>query len=379
MKPDPAARLGPVRRIAVFRALVLGDMICATPALRALKARFPQARLTLIGLPWARAWAERQTCIDEFIVFPGHPDLPEGPVDEAAWPGFIDQVRRCRFDMVVQLHGSGRVTNGLVAQWGARHIVAFHEPDRPDPGGGLGRLWPMRGTEPERLLGLVEGLGCAPEPDGDAPLMVDFPIRPADRDEALALLTRHRLPVRERGASYVCMHPGAQLASRRWPAARFAAVADALTDAMGPRCRGIVLTGVASEAVLVAQVQAAMRHPAVNLAGQTSLWSLGALIEGAGLLVCNDTGVSHVAAALRTPSVVVSCGADVSRWRPHDTLRHRVLWADRPCRPCMHAACPYAHECATDVHPDAVVAAALSLLQAGRGGIARRMAGMHPD
>jgi ADP-heptose:LPS heptosyltransferase len=108
-----------------------------------------------------------------------------------------------------------------------------------------------------------------------------------------------------------------------------------------------VITGTAAEAPLAEAVRQAMRAPAVSLAGKTTLWTLGALIKGARLLVCNDTGVSHIATALRTPSVVVSLGADVSRWAPADGQRHRVLWKPMPCRPCSHADCPVGHGCAT--------------------------------
>ena len=98
------------------------------------------------------------------------------------------------------------------------------------------------------------------------------------------------------------------------------------------------------------------------MAGRTSLWTLGALIARASLLICNDTGVSHVAAALATPSVVVSCGADVARWAPLDSRRHRVLWSAEPCRPCSFPTCPYAHPCATAISEEQVTAAALQVL-----------------
>jgi ADP-heptose:LPS heptosyltransferase len=100
-----------------------------------------------------------------------------------------------------------------------------------------------------------------------------------------------------------------------------------------------------------------MRRPATNLAGHTSLGALGALIDGAEAMVCNDTGVSHIAAALRCPSVVVSSGADVARWAPLDAALHRVQWQDMACRPCAHAACPIGHPCAKAVTPAQVMAA----------------------
>jgi ADP-heptose:LPS heptosyltransferase len=354
-------QLGPVRRIAVFRALVLGDMVCATPALRALKHRFPGASLTLIGLPWARSWAARQTCIDDFIAFPGHPRLPESTVDEAAWPGFLDEVRSRRFDLMVQLHGSGGVTNGLVAQWGARHLAAFHEAGRPEPEVGLGTPWPQEGREPERLLRLVDGLGREQgrEQQRDRETLA-FPLLPQDEVEAHALLRTHSLMHDESVQPYVCLHPGAQMASRRWPVERFAQVGDALVQALPGLA--VLITGIEKEALLAQQLQKAMRHPAIDLCGKTSLGSLGALVRGARLLVCNDTGLSHVAAALGTHSVVVSCGSDLARWSPRDTKRHAVVWRAPACRPCMHTVCPYGHECAHDIHAEEVIDHAMAHL-----------------
>src|SRR5262249_26356518 len=87
----------------------------------------------------------------------------------------------------------------------------------------------------------------------------------------------------------------------------------------------VVLTGTAGEAELTRAVARAAAVPCVDLAGRTSLGALGALLDRARLLVCNDTGVSHLAAALRVPSVVVSTGDNPSRWAPVDARRHRVL------------------------------------------------------
>jgi ADP-heptose:LPS heptosyltransferase len=123
----------------------------------------------------------------------------------------------------------------------------------------------------------------------------------------------------------VCVHPGASVPERRWPAERFAAVARAFAD----RGLRVVLTGTSPEAGLTEQVAREANVACVDLAGRTDLGVLAALLSEARLLVCNDTGVSHLAAALRTPSVVLSTGDNPARWAPADGSRHRVLCADR--------------------------------------------------
>lgn len=353
--------LGRVRHIAVFRALVLGDMLCALPALRALRARFPTAHIALVGLPWAREWAQRVDEVDEFIAFPGWPGLPEKPCAVEDLPDFIADMQGRRLDLAVQLHGSGGTVNPMIATWGARRVAAFFEPGAWCPDPELGCPWPTEGSEIERLLTLPHRLG--------APAVrhqLALPLTADDRAAAMALLVSQAAsqatPAAARGDAYVVVHPGAQLPSRRWPPARFAQVADALAE----QGYTVVLTGTAGEAALAQAVQAAMRHAPLNLVGRTSLWTFAALVERARLVVCNDTGTSHVAAALGTPSVVISSGSDVSRWAPADARTHRVLWAERECRPCAHPTCPYPRSCADDIDAAVVIGVAAQMLQRPR-------------
>jgi ADP-heptose:LPS heptosyltransferase len=281
--------------------------------------------------------------VDRFIEFPGYPGLPESMADIAALPEFLQHMQHERFDLLLQMHGSGRITNPLMAACGARHTGGFFEPGNYAPELQLFVPWPSQGHEIERLLALTDRLGLPRQGT-----QLEFPLNDTDRIELASVW-----PGAYGGQPYVCVHAGAQLPSRRWPPERFAAVADTLAE----RGFTVVLTGTSGEAALVGQVEQAMTHMAVNLAGKTHLWTLGALIEHARLLVCNDTGVSHIAAALGTRSVVVSAGVDVSRWAPLDRAQHPVLWQLTPCRPCSFARCPYDHECAKAITPQMVVTA----------------------
>jgi len=337
------------RQILVFRALALGDWLCATPALRALRAAAPHANVVACGLPWTAELAARLVTVDEFLPFPGHPELPERAPDPGALEAFVARVRARRFDLALQMHGSGCIVNPLVVGCGAACTAGFAAPGTGE-GLDLAVPWPEHGNEIERCLALTDALGAPREG-----LRLDFPLTGDDRRAASALLAAHGIAGR-----HAVLHPGSRLASRRWAPERFASVADALAE------RGliVVLTGSAAEAPLTAAVRAACRHAPVDLAGRTpSLWTLGAIVASAALVVANDTGLSHIAAALRIPSVIVASGSDVSRWAPLDPLLNRVHWHATTCRPCAHDVCPTAHECAAGVAADAVVDTALSILE----------------
>jgi ADP-heptose:LPS heptosyltransferase len=342
---EPVERREAPRRVAVFRALQLGDLLCAVPALRALRNGHPGAKITLIGLPWAADFVRRfARLVDRFVEFPGFPGLPEREPDLAALPRFLAAAQASHYDLALQMHGRGDLTNSIVAALGARTTAGFYPQggDCPDPLRFL--PWPETGTEIHRALALTDFLGLPRAGD-----RLEFPIDDDEQEEAQALRERHALPTRR----FVCVHPGARLYTRRWPPEYFAAVARDIVE----RGLRIVLTGSGEEALVTRRI--ARMLPAgsvVDLAGQTRLGVFAALLAHARLLVSNDTGVSHVAAALRVPSVVVSCGADPRRFAPLDHALHEVLHHPVACRPCTHLRCPVGHACAHKLTPDRVVA-----------------------
>jgi ADP-heptose:LPS heptosyltransferase len=304
------------RQIALFRALPgLGDMLCAVPAMRALRAALPEAKITLIGLPWAEIFVQRfHAYLDGFIEFPGHPGLPDRIPQLRQFPAFLADIQAHDFDWVVQMHGNGNLINPLAVLLAARRTAGFYVPGRycPDPDCFL----PYPEHEPEvwRLLRLMEFLGIPNQGDN-----LEFPLGSADWQELHALEEAQGL----QPGGYVCVHPGASVTERCWPPERFAAVADTLVES-GLQ---VVLTGTSRETVLTEQIARMMKHRPVNLAGRTSLGALGALLSQACLLVCNDTGVSHLAAALKVPSVVIFSQSDPDRWAPLDRERHRILYS----------------------------------------------------
>lgn len=304
-----------VRTVVVFRALQLGDMLCAVPALRALRCALPQAHITLVGLPWARQFAERfRAYIDRFSAFPGHAALPEQPVEREQLAAFYQSMHDQQFSLSLQLHGNGLVTNGIVHSFRARTRAGF-------AAGGSAECdqlhffpYPQGGAEPLRLLNLVALLGARP-----AGAQLDFPLMAADWDE----LNGSGLGAGLVAGSYFCVHPGASRPDKCWPPQHFAALADQLAREfrLTP-----VLTGSGKETALANAVAACMKTPAINAAAPISIGAMAALMSGARLLICNDTGVSHIAAGLRLKSVVVFSTADIKRWAPLDHALHRCVW-----------------------------------------------------
>ncbi len=293
-----------VSRIAIFQALNLGDLLCATPALRAIRHHFSAAEIVLIGRPWARELVSRLPAIDRVIPFPGHPGIAESPEHsgetQVIWPPF---------DVAIQMHGSGIESNGFVASLGATRSLGYGAAN--DDRLTIVREWLEEEPEPVRWLRLISALGV--RADG---IHLDFPITRDEQKQATTLIG----PPDERPV--IGLHAGASDPARRWPPAAFAALADQLMSQVNAR---IVLTGVESERALTAQVRSAMDVPAKDLAGQTTLGQFGAVIAALDLLVTNDTGASHIAAAMGTPSVVLFGPTDPRRWAPLDLVRHHVI------------------------------------------------------
>ncbi len=325
---------GEPQRIVILRALQLGDSLCAVPAWRALRTAHPQAHITLIGLPWAHTFVSRfRHLVDDLLEFPGLPGFPEREPDVQAFPAFLAHIQQQEFDLALQMQGSGNLSNTLTMLLGARQAAGFYLPGQycPDPQRFL--VYPEHEPEVWRHLRLMEFLGLPLQ--GDA---LEFPLTEQDRRDFEALPEAQAL----QHSPYVVLHPGARAPERRWPAERFARVALALAR----QGLQIVITGSAQERSLAQAVQhhiAAQAGAAprlYNLAGRTSLGALAVLLQGASLLVSNDTGASHLAAALKTPSVILFLASDPLRWAPLDRDLHRAIprALDEPVRLVIDSA-----------------------------------------
>lgn len=342
-----------VRRVALVRLRVgLGDLLASVPALRALRAARPDLEVSYVTFPEVAPVLARQVrYIDDLVAFPGWPGIPERAVDRAGLAPFLATTRARGFDLAVQMYGRSPAANEVTERLGARRTSGFFTPGAYTADLATHLPYPERRREVDRHLDLVEFLGAPRGDDG-----LEFPLTEEDDGEAAVLLAAAGV-----GPPYAVVHPGATAESRRWPPERFAAVADVLAE-RAP----VVLTGAPGEEPLTAAVAERMRASATDLCGRTSLGGLAAVVSSAALLVSNDSGPAHLAAALGTPSVTVFLAGDPDRWAAADRYRHRVVHADVTCRPCTLQRCPIDLRCATALAPRVVAEECLALLDGRR-------------
>jgi ADP-heptose:LPS heptosyltransferase len=338
------------RRIAVFRAIFLGDLLLAVPALRAFRAGFPQAEITFIGLPWAESFIARfHRYVDRFVQFTGYPGIVEVPVFPERTRVFLAEQRAYGYDLVIQMHGSGGTSNPFCLALGGRATAGYYL-GSPPPGLSLAAPYPDDQPEVWRNLGLARLVGCRLlDPT------LEFPLSAEDRAEASGLLAA--MPAD--GCPRVGLHAGASAPSRRWPAEHFAALGDELACRFGAQ---IVLTGGVAERPVVQDVAARMGTRPLDLCGRTSLGGLAAVIGSLHLFVSNDTGPAHLADALGTPSITIFGPADHQRWAPLDRQRHRVVLPAAECDPACGRECVRDQHCLRGIRPDQLLEMAETML-----------------
>ena len=342
------SRASTERKVALVRASRIGDFICATPAFRALRRALPGARIALIALPFVRDLAARSASLDRFIPFPGWPGMAEQFFDPRRTLRALARLQSERFDLAIQMHGTGVYSNVYTLMLGARLTAGFvREHDGP------GRLdaafvMPSQGREAERLCALTAFLGAPPA----APGACEFPLTPQDHEGAQRLLAGARPP-------FLGLHPQARKAEKRWPAGRFLEAAGALQERRGGT---VVLLG-AEAGGHAPPPSAKAGGPLIDLAGRTSLGVLGAVIARLSLLLTNDSGPAHIAYALGVPTVTIFGETDPARWGPPEGGPFRVVRRDLPCRPCAEDGCLFGYECLSAVTVDEVVGAASEVIE----------------
>jgi lipopolysaccharide heptosyltransferase II len=355
------------RNILCVRLDSLGDVLMSTPAIGALKEDRADRRITLLTSPSGAAAARLVPEIDDVLVYEApwmkHTSARFDPSPEYA---MAELLRAKQFDAAVifTVYSQSPLPAAFLCYMAGIPLRLAHCHENPYQ---LLTDW-VKDPEPherirheaQRQLDLVATVGA--RTGGDRTMSVRVPEGAIER--VTALLAAAGLDLAH---PWLVLHPGATAASRRYPAERYAEVVRRLVDESSAQ---VVLTGGEDEIELIDMIRELAsgppsdRHPAViSLAGLLDLGELAALLRLAPLLVSNNTGPVHIAAALGTPVVVLYALTNPQHtpWQTPSV----VLFHDVPCKFCYKSVCPEGHHlCLRGVSPDRVLAAAQGFLAA---------------
>ena len=357
-----------IERVIVRGANWVGDAVMTVPALRELHRVLPHAHVTLATRPWAEGVFDGADFIDDLLL------VNEGD-------NFFKQLRawrKGRFDLAVLLPNAlapalvafaARVPARIGYGTDGRRALLTHPLELP--------AWRAERHEVFYYLNIIAGLERAltgsSQIEGREP-RYELATSPARQAEARELLLRRGTDL---SRPLIVLCPGSTNSrAKRWPAERYAALADRLMAEAGA---SVALIGAREESDVTQEVVSRMRRRPVVLTGETDLAQTAAILSVADLLVTNDTGPAHITSALGRPVLVIFGPTNPLTTRPYAPAAE-VLRRPPDCAPCMLRDCPIDHRCMTAVMPDEVYGRALKLMaRAGKNGVAEVMgAGVSP-
>ena len=313
--------IDPPQRVLIIKPSAIGDIVHALPVLPRLRKLWPSAKISWLVAPAGAALIERHPLLDEVIPFErGRYGGWYNPAAMWELVQFLYQLRRRKFDVVIDLQGLFRsawisLASGAPRRVGfsnAREFAPWFYTDLVDCS------W-KHDHAVERYLKIAGALGC---PDG--PVEFCFAVDEEDRRFIAELVSP--------GMKYAVLMPGTNWATKRWPIERFAQLAGILKERLGLES---IVAGGAGDGELARQIPAKL-----NLVGKTNLRQIVALLERASLVVANDTGPMHVAAALGVPLVAPYGPTDPARTGPYGR-QDSVIRLNLPCSPCYSRTCSH--------------------------------------
>ncbi|HEY0730748.1 MAG TPA: lipopolysaccharide heptosyltransferase II [Pyrinomonadaceae bacterium] len=341
-----------IKRVVVRGTNWVGDSVMTVPALRALRRVLPEAEITLVVRPSAKGIFADVDFIDQLLIY-----------DRRSAFSIIPQVsewRKRHFDFAFLFQNAFEAAlipflAGVPLRLGyateSRQALLTHPLALPD--------WRSTRHEVFYYLYLVTALEqllfakseiCEQVPDAS------LQISDARKAEAENLLRAYG--VRE-GEPVVALCPGSiNSRAKRWPVERFAALADRLIDSR----RQVLLIGSADEADVTREVTNRMQQKPVVLTGKTSLDQITAVLSIVDLVVTNDTGPAHIAAALGRPTLVIFGPTNPLTTRPF-APEAEILRNPPDCAPCMLRDCPIDHRCMTAIEVNEVFEHSQALLK----------------
>lgn len=334
---DPAQ----VHRVLVRGVNWVGDAVMTTPAIARIRKAFPRAKIALLVKPWVAGVFEGSPHLDEIILY-------ERDGRHRGLRGLLRLVREiqdARFDLAILLQNAFEAAI-IAALARIPHRVGYNTQGR----GFLLTTAVVRDRTASAVhhvdyyQALLTAVGW-----GEAQREPILYLSHGAEERAKTLLTGEGVQVDE---TIVALNPGATYGSaKRWPADRYAGLADRLAEDLGTK---VLLMGTHGDEPVARVIRSTARHPGrvIDLTGRTDIQLLAAVLKRCAVFVTNDTGAMHVGAAVGVPVVAIFGPTDPTTTSPlgnHTLLRHPV-----PCSPCLLRECPIDHRCMTGISVDHV-------------------------
>lgn len=338
--------LPPDAHILVVKLAGIGDLLLATPALRALRETYPQARIDLLVTPDSAGLLNGWKVVDDIIVLDkylfDHPgQVLRQPRTLLPLKNLWQRLHAAHYDAVLLLHHLtlpfGRLKHQLLMRASGAHwrvgldnghgwFLNVHVEDQ-----GFGAM-----HEAEYNLAVAQAVGAT-----TTNRQLTFPLNEAERAQARQLVYGDTEPT-DVPRPIIAMHPGSggYSTARRWAPERFAQLADTLFHDVGGQ---LLLMGGPEEAALHQEIMGMLRSavPVRSLAGKGSIKVAGAVLELVDLFVGNDAGLMHIAAAVGAPTVAIFGLSNHKAWGPYTgdphSTRTAVVRLDLPCMPCFYS------------------------------------------
>jgi heptosyltransferase-2 len=336
----------PPKKILIRGPNWVGDAVLAIPALKAVRSNFPKAEITLLVRPWVAGLFTSAPFIDRVWT-------EAKPTKLGDWTRITRDIRAFEFDVALLLPNSFE---------SALMMFLARVPNRIGYATD-GRTWMLTNSiEPasntQHQVHYYLDLAKAIRAETDNP-SIEIEATAKEREDARSLLAEEGIP---RGTRFLVLNPGAAYGSaKRWHEDRFADVADILAAEMK---LGVAMIGSEGERAIAEQIRSRMKRPAAVLSGRTSLETLIGVLAESSLMITNDSGPMHIAAALGVPTVAVFGSTDERVTSPFGR-RTRVVKNPVECSPCLLRECPIDHRCMNGVMVEDVCKAARDVVAMG--------------
>jgi heptosyltransferase-2 len=333
-----------VEKILIRGPNWVGDAVLAVPAMKAIRARFPEAEITLLVRPWVAGLFSSAPYVDKVW-------SESKPSSLQNWFRIAREIRQRQFDLALLLPNSFESAL-MMFMGGVPRRVGYATDGRRC----MLTTAVTRVPEPRHQIDYYLDLAKALAAVTDRP-SINIEATVSERDSARELLAAEGIP---RTAPFLVLNPGAAYGSaKRWRQDRFANVADNLASELRLY---VAIIGSESERVIADQVCERMATRTSILNGKTSLGTLIGVLAESSLMITNDSGPMHIAAALGTPTVAIFGPTDETNTGPCGP-RTRIVKHAVECSPCLLRDCPIDHRCMNAVTVDEVCRAAKELVK----------------